>query len=165
MDEVKQWVFTICTGTLLCGMISILSPSKSFEKVIGLILGLFLLICFFTPIRMDAFSFRLEFSEAQNLQNRVAEETDGFFFRAAVEKSQQAIEDNVYKMLEPYGIQPEEIEIYIETMEEHSNRDKKLVVARVRLPSKIRSKHREVYRMLEYGLGIDVQLTYREENL
>ena len=165
MDEVKRWVFTICTGTLLCGMISILSPSKSFEKVIGLVLGLFLLICFFTPIRMDTFSFRLELSEAQNLQNRVAEEADGFFFRAAIENSKQAIEDNVYKMLEPYGIKPEEVEIYIETTEEHSNRGKKLVIVSVLLPSKMCSKHQEVHRMLEYGLGIDVQLTYREDDL
>lgn len=165
MEEVKQWVFTICAGTLLCGMISILSPSKSFEKVLGLILGLFLLLCFFTPLRMDAFRFRLDFGEAQELQNRVAEEAHGFFFRAAVEKVQPEIEEQVHQMLERFDVKPDETEIYIEEADRRGGGNQQQVVVQMRLPARIQAHHTELQQRLQRGLGMDVQIAYREEDL
>lgn len=131
----------------------------------GLILGLFLLICFFTPIRVDFLKFRIGLIEAQNMQNQIAVETDKFFFRTAIQKSQVMIEENIYHNLANYGIKPDEVEIYIETLEDKLNQRKRNIIVYITLPSRVRWNHREIHKILQYELGMEVQLTYQEENL
>lgn len=164
MDEVKKWVFTICCGTLLCGVFSIFTPSKAFEKTTGLILGLFLLICFLTPIQVDFSGFELRAEGAEDRRNSVAGETDQFFFRAAVEKSEDAIHEIIYKQLEQYDIKAGDIQIYIETEEGSPQGEEKKIVVSILLPRRMEEHHAVVRKALEYELGVDVRLEYREEN-
>ena len=52
MDLVDRWVFTICCGTLLCGVVSILAVGKGTQRLMQLVLGLFMLCCFLLPAGM-----------------------------------------------------------------------------------------------------------------
>lgn len=163
MDEIKKWVFTICCGTLLCGVFSILTPSKSFEKITGLILGLFLLICFLTPIRVDLSGFQPEAESAEERRDSVAGETDRFFFRAAVEKSEDVIREIIYKQMEQYDIKAGDVQIYIETEDGSLDGEEKKIVVSVLLPQRMEQHHTVARKALEYELGVDVRLEYREE--
>ena len=53
MDEVGRWVFTICCGAALCGVVSVLLPSKGMEKLMRMVLGLFMLCCFLLPAGLE----------------------------------------------------------------------------------------------------------------
>ena len=164
MDEMKNWAFTICSGMLLCGAFSLLCPGKSFERIMRLILGLFLLLCFLTPVHLDFSGLELEASEAEELMDRVASGTDGYFFRAALEKSREAIEQIVFDRMEEYGIKPEDIQIYIEAEEGSPDGEGKNLIINIQLPESMRKNHELVYKALEYELGTEVRLEYREED-
>ena len=163
MGEVQSWVFTICSGTLMCGVFSILVPGKAFEKVTRLILALFLLICFLTPVEIDLSDLSPDMDAAEEIRNRVAENADSYFFRAAAEKSEEAIIEIVLKQMAQYDIKEEDIQIYIETEEGSPEGEEKRIVVSVTLPAQMRQNHTVIHKALEYELGTDVQLEYREE--
>ena len=94
----------------------------------------------------------------------MAGETDQFFFRAAVEKSEDAIHEIIYKQLEQYDIKAGDIQIYIETEEGSPQGEEKKIVVSILLPRRMEEHHAVVRKALEYELGVDVRLEYREEN-
>ncbi|MEA5011680.1 MAG: hypothetical protein VB100_08185 [Angelakisella sp.] len=162
MDEIRRWVFTICCGALVCGIISILIPSKSYQKIMSLLLGLFLLLCFLTPVKIDLSSIQLNAEDAEEQRQKVAEDTDQHFFRTAADKSEEAIKEIIYKQLGQYDINLGDVQIYIETKGD-AGEEKELIVS-IRLPQRMEQYHSVVRKALEYELGVTVRLEYAMED-
>ena len=72
MDEVGRWVFTICCGAALCGVVSVLLPSKGMEKLMRMVLGLFMLCCFLLPAGLELDLAELEPPEAASAMEEAA---------------------------------------------------------------------------------------------
>jgi len=168
MDEVDRWVFTICCGALLCGVVSVLLPSRGMEKPMRMVLGLFMLFCFLLPVgrRFDLPSLELE--EAQSAADRAAEEVTGYFLRDSAAKGEDALRKAAAKELREYGINEEDIQIYIEADEEDKaeslgDEGTPGLTARVRLPQGLRDRDGELRERLEEELGVGVRLEYDGE--
>ena len=74
MDEVRQWVFTICCGTLLCGVVSVLLPGKGTERLMSMILGLFMLCCFLLPAGISLELPEIDLPAAESARSQAAGE-------------------------------------------------------------------------------------------
>lgn len=168
MDEVHRWVFTVCCGALLCGIVSVLLPNKGMEKLMRMVLGLFLLCCLLLPVGKPLPFPDLELEGAQAEAERAAGEVAGFFLRDSVEKGEAALRQAAAKELREYGIKEEDIQIYIEADggEQAGSLGKESpseITARVRLPQRLRELEEEFRERLKDALGVDVQLEYNGE--
>lgn len=163
MDQVTGWVLTICSGVLICGVVSVLVPSASMEKVMSLVLGLFLLCCFLLPTGIDFSDFNLSLDSPEEIRNQVADETTNFFLDSALKSSEEEISAIIYKQMKEYGIKEDEIEIYIKS-EEALDGEKEIVVE-IGLPERIKERHDVIHKTLEYELGVTVRLEYAKEDL
>lgn len=164
MSELSQWVLTICCGVLICGIASVLTPSKSMEKVMNLVLGLFLLSCLLLPTGLDLFQFHLDLDSPEEQRQRVAEETSDYFLRSALELGEEEAAAIIYGQAAKYGIKEDEIVIYMDT-EEASPTGEKKVVVEVHLPQRAKESHTVLHKALEYELGVTVRLEYSKEEL
>lgn len=168
MQEADRWVFTICCGTLLCGVVSVLIPGKSMEKPMRMVLGLFMLCCFLLPAGVTFDLPGLGLEEAQQEAEQAAREVTGYFFRDSLEKGEDAVRETVAKELREYGINEQDIQIYIEADGEEKTEDLgdeclPGLTARVRLPHGLGDGEEGLRKRLEEKLGITVRLEYGGE--
>lgn len=163
MSEITRWVFTICCGAMLCGIASILSPGKSSERLMGMVLGLFMLCCFLLPAGLD---LKLELtgqdlSDASSAMESAAGEITRYFLDDAARRAQEELRQRLEQELAGTGINEEDLQIYIEA--DDPGEDNGLAItATVILPARLRD--RLEVRRLEEALGIAVELRYREED-
>jgi len=162
MAEVNRWVFTICCGTLLCGVVSILVPGKGMERLMGLVLGLFMLCCFLLPAGLELDLDLAELPEASSAMESAAGEVTEYFLRDTADVSRERLRELAAKELLEYGINEKDIQIYIETDDPQQGGGLGLT-AEVALPPRLQDRHEELQTRLEQALGIAVELTYRRE--
>ena len=162
MDEVRQWVFTICCGTLLCGVVSVLLPGKGTERLMSMILGLFMLCCFLLPAGISLELPEIDLPAAESARSQAAGELTDYFLQDTLRRSEKELADAAAKELRQYGINGKDIQIYIETHESEDGRVLGLTV-NITLPAEAREYHRELVRILEYELGAQVRLEYGGE--
>ena len=162
MDEVRQWVFTICCGTLLCGVVSVLLPGKGTERLMSMILGLFMLCCFLLPAGISPELPEIDLPTAESARSQAARELTDYFLQDTLRRSEKELADAAAKELQEYGINEKDIQIYIETDESEDGSILGLTV-NITLPAEAREYHRELVRILEYELGAQVRLEYGGE--
>lgn len=168
MDELHRWVFTVCCGALLCGVVSVLVPGRGMEKLMRMVLGLFLLCCLLLPVGRGLRLPGLDLAEAQGEAERAAGETAEYFLRDSLEKGEGALRRAAAKELREYGIKEEDIQIYIETDREQGtdgpgDEGSPGFTARLRLPQRLRELEGEFRDRLEEVLGVAVRLEYDGE--
>lgn len=162
MAEVNRWVFTICCGTLLCGVVSILVPSKGMERLMGMVLGLFMLCCFLLPAGLELELPAPELPEASSAMESAAGEVTDYFLQDTAGRSQERLRELAAKELLEYGINEKDIQIYIETDDPKEGSGLGLAAELV-LPPSLQDRQEELQTRLEQALGITVRLTYRRE--
>ena len=114
MDLVDRWVFTICCGTLLCGVVSILAVGKGTQRLMQLVLGLFMLCCFLLPAGMELELPELAPSAPASAMEEAAGAVTGYFLRDTARRSEEELRRLAAKELREYGINEKDIQIYIE---------------------------------------------------
>lgn len=166
MSEITRWVFTICCGTMLCGIVSVLSPGKGSERLMGMVLGLFMLCCFFLPagleLDLDRELSGWELSDASSAMGSAADEVTRYFLEDTVDRAREELEGTAEQELMEYGINGEEFQIYIEADDLVETGLE--LTAVVTLPLKFRDREEELQRRLKERLGIAVRLQYRGED-
>ena len=168
MDLVDRWVFTICCGTLLCGVVSILAVGKGTQRLMQLVLGLFMLCCFLLPAGMELELPELAPSAPASAMEEAAGAVTGYFLRDTARRSEEELRRLAAKELREYGINEKDIQIYIEADEEEGaggsgEGASPGFTARVRLPKEMENRDGELRERLEKRLGIAVRLDYSEE--
>lgn len=161
MDSIRGWIYTVCTGAVICGIVSALLPSEKYRRVMGSVLGLFMLCCFLIPSGLSFSGLAIDTDTAEWQRQQTANEISDYFFGRTAALSCEEIKDTVDGLLAGYGINSGDIEIYIDTDEESDGRE---ITVRVTLPQRVRDRHDELHKVLEYELGVPVQLEYREES-
>jgi nucleotide-binding universal stress UspA family protein len=162
MDDVRQWVFTICSGTLLCGVVSVLLPGQNSQRLMSMVLGLFMLCCFLLPAGIDLELPSPDLEGAEEARNQAADEMTDYFLQDTLRRSQEELTAAAAKELQEYGINEKDIQIYIET-DESKDEGTPEVILNITLPEEAREKHDEIRRILEYELGAEVRLEYGGE--
>lgn len=169
MSEITRWVFTICCGTMLCGIVSILSPGKGSERLMGMVLGLFMLCCFLLPagLDLDLELSGIDLPAASSEMEAANREITQYFLQDTVRLAQEELRRAAEKELVEYGINEEDLKIYIEADDlgegEGSGAGLGLRLV-ITLPSGIDGQPEELQRRLEEKLGIAVRIQYRSED-
>lgn len=105
MQEVTSWVFTICAGTLVCGVVSALVPGKSFEKAIQLLLGIFMLFCFLTPVAADWQLPTVDLEQAEQRRLEIAGQAEQQLGSQLQSDLVAQAEQQLATLLPQYGLQ------------------------------------------------------------
>ena len=160
MDLVDRWVFTICCGTLLCGVISILAVGKGTQRLMQLVLGLFILCCFLLPAGMELELPELAPSAPASAMEEAAGAVTGYFLRDTARRSEEELRRLAAKELREYGINEKDIQIYIEADGPREGSGLAFTVELV-LPRQLQERQQQLLPRLEQALGIAVRLGYR----
>ncbi len=148
MSEVSQWVFTICSGAFICGIVSILLPSSSCKNSIRLLLGVFMLTCFVMPVTLGFDLPSIDVSQAEETRLEIAESIGETTEDIAVESYTTELQDTVYSLTQQYGIEAETV--YIELVEAESG-----YICSVAIPIADGIDSTELQREIEIALGIE----------
>ena len=160
MDLVDRWVFTICCGTLLCGVVSILAVGKGTQRLMQLVLGLFMLCCFLLPAGMELELPELAPSAPASAMEEAAGAVTGYFLRDTARRSEEELRRMAAKELREYGINEKDIQIYIEADGPREGSGLAFTVELV-LPRQLQERQQQLLPRLEQALGIAVRLGYR----
>ena len=160
MDLVDRWVFTICCGTLLCGVVSILAVGKGTQRLMQLVLGLFMLCCFLLPAGMELELPELAPSATASAMEEAAGAVTGYFLRDTARRSEEELRRLAAKELQEYGINEKDIQIYIEADGPREGSGLAFTVELV-LPRQLQERQQQLLPRLEQALGIAVRLGYR----
>ncbi len=160
MDLVDRWVFTICCGTLLCGVVSILAVGKGTQRLMTLLLGLFVLCCFLLPAGMELELPELAPSAPASAMEEAAGAVTGYFLRDTARRSEEELRRLAAKELQEYGINEKDIQIYIEADGPREGSGLAFTVELV-LPRQLQERQQQLLPRLEQALGIAVRLGYR----
>ena len=160
MDLVDRWVFTICCGTLLCGVVSILAVGKGTQRLMQLVLGLFMLCCFLLPAGMELELPELALSAPASAMEEAAGAVTGYFLRDTPRRSEEELRRLAAKELREYGINEKDIQIYIEADGPREGSGLAFTVELV-LPRQLQERQQQLLPRLEQALGIAVRLGYR----
>ena len=162
MEELRQWVYTVCCGTLLCGAVSALLPGEGNRKLMDLVLGLFMLCCFLLPAGLSLELPEPDLAAAEEARSRAAGELEEYFLTDTLRRSEEELERRAGEVLAGYGINAGSLSIYMETDESEDDGAWEPVVE-LTLPEEARELHGELTRVLEYELGATVRLGYAGE--
>ena len=160
MDLVDRWVFTICCGTLLCGVVSILAVGKGTQRLMQLVLGLFMLCCFLLPAGMELELPELAPSAPASAMEEAAGAVTGYFLRDTARRSEEELRRLAAKELREYGINEKDIQISIEADGPREGSGLAFTVELV-LPRQLQERQQQLLPRLEQALGIAVRLGYR----
>lgn len=160
MDLVDRWVFTICCGTLLCGVVSILAVGKGTQRLMQLVLGLFMLCCFLLPAGMELELPELAPSAPASAMEEAAGAVTDYFLRDTARRSEEELRRLAAKELQEYGINEKDIQIYIEADGPREGSGLAFTVELV-LPRQLQERQQQLLPRLEQALGIAVRLGYR----
>ena len=160
MDLVDRWVFTICCGTLLCGVVSILAVGKGTQRLMQLVLGLFMLCCFLLPAGMELELPELAPSAPASAMEEAAGAVTGYFLRDTARRSEEELRRLAAKELREYGINEKDIQIYIEADGPREGSGLAFTVELV-LPRQLQERQQQLLPRLEQALGLAVRLGYR----
>ena len=160
MDLVDRWVFTICCGTLLCGVVSILAVGKGTQRLMQLVLGLFMLCCFLLPAGMELELPELAPSAPASAMEEAAQRATHHFLQDTLSRSQEELRRLAGKELEESGINEKDIQIYIEADGPREGSGLAFTVELV-LPRQLQERQQQLLPRLEQALGIAVRLGYR----
>ncbi len=160
MDLVDRWVFTICCGTLLCGVVSILAVGKGTQRLMQLVLGLFMLCCFLLPAGMELELPELAPSAPASAMEEAAGAVTGYFLRDTARRSEEELRRLAAKELQEYGINEKDIQIDIEADGPREGSGLAFTVELV-LPRQLQERQQQLLPRLEQALGIAVRLGYR----
>ena len=156
MTEVNRWVFTICCGAVLCGAVSVLLPSRGTERLMRMVLGLFMLCCLL-PAGMRLELPALDPPEAAASMEQAAGEVTEFFLQDTLERSREELRQRAVEELRESGINGQDIQIYIEAKEPKDDGRPELT-AELILPRELADRGEELRQLLEKELGIAVRL-------
>lgn len=163
MAEVDRWVFTICCGAVLCGAVSVLLPGRGMERLMRMVLGLFMLCCLLLPIGTRFSLPELTPEAAVSVVDDTAGEVTDFFLQDTLERSREQLRRQAAEELREYGINEEDIQIYIEAKGTDDPKDTAGITAELTLPGALREHREELQPLLEKRLDIAVRLRFDGE--
>lgn len=152
MEDVSHWVFTICAGSLVCGVISALVPSKSFEKTIQLLLGLFMLFCFLTPISLDWQMPSVDISQAEERRLKVADSTGSLSQEILLDELARRAETECGTLMKKYGLTDSDYRLAL------SHDSLGVVTATLTVPERLQPHSTDIASQLGATLGITVDI-------
>ena len=137
-----------------------LMQSPDTQRLMQLVLGLFMLCCFLLPAGMELELPELAPSAPASAMEEAAGAVTGYFLRDTARRSEEELRRLAAKELREYGINEKDIQIYIEADGPREGSGLAFTVELV-LPRQLQERQQQLLPRLEQALGIAVRLGYR----
>ena len=162
MDEFLRWGMTLCCAALAVGILHIISPGSSMEKIFRITLSVFFLCCVVSPLTQMIKNFEVKQDNRwiESKENEIAQEMEQIaeeIFEGSVTEQLQML---AQKKLEQMGINDARLSVYIiETDRQLIAED---IVVEAVLPQKYKERHNEIFGRLIYELGTTLRIGYAD---
>ena len=158
MEAIKQWCFSLCTAMVACGIMQMLMPNSSLEKVFRLTVSVFFLCVMLSPVLLQSPQLRIEVEEysIQNIRMR-AERLSTLMESQTDTAARQNIRKIIEEKLSEMGINCHSITIDIITKGQNIGQS---FFADISLYGEDQNRNEEILRELRDLLGIDIRLKY-----
>ena len=150
MNTIKQWTVVVTLCAIACTILETLAPSKNFEKIIRLVLGVFMLCAIFFPLKstIKNITFNSDkttsfFESKEKFKNQVTEQTQI--------KAKENVEKMIIKTLKEKNIDVKKINIFMDMKEDNCISISK---AEIYLNENDKKKKEEVLKLIEKAFGI-----------
>ena len=117
MEQLKQWAVMICAVAVLCAMLHMLAPNSKMEKPFKLVLGLFFLCCFFSPLLIDITSFAIAPESVESSINKQSNTFSETVQKQVEEAFKKKISGQIEAILKDFPVKTEKINVLINTTE------------------------------------------------
>ena len=110
MDAVKNWAFSVCCASVFCGILNLILPEGSTQKIFRAVIYVFFLSVVVSTFSGFDFSDFLFISKTEN-EEILLEEND--FNDISEDYIEDEIKNATYEILESEGIVPEDISLEV----------------------------------------------------
>lgn len=160
MEALKQWAFSICCAMVACGIMQILMPKSSLERMFKLVVSVFFLCCLLSPFLLRSAALGLELREyPQNDIEERASRLESVVERQWNGAAAGGLEKIVRGKLAEMGINDDTTTINIITNGQITNEPP---IVEITLDSAYRERHNVLRGALMDELGLEVRLGYVE---
>lgn len=117
MSAIKSWAMIICLVSVICTIIELLFPNGRMSKVFNIILGIFMLCSILIPLKNTFAQINFSSKKTENFIN------DKDKLKSIVDdqvqmSTRQKLMQNIRKILENKNVNPEKINIIMDTNKE-----------------------------------------------
>ena len=161
MEQAARWVYAVCVGAMICGIVSVLSPAKALAGPLRMLLGLFLLLCFLLPLSVSWELPEIDWQEMELQRQQAAKRAGEPFRQRLEEEGERQLERQISELMSQMGAQEGEYAIYLELETEPYGETS--VRIRLTLPEKLMQRHLEIQERLEKELDFPIVIQYKGE--
>ena len=159
MNEIQQWGATVCCAAIAAGILNMVSPGASMERIFRIVIGLFFVCSILSPLKNFDSIITHQWPANENKQQLMTENygnaADEIFNKTAT----QMLQGLTQKKLEDMGIKDGVVSVYInETTNEKLIAED--IIIEVELKKEQAHRHDEIVKYLKYELGTTIRIGY-----
>lgn len=161
LDGLREWAFGLCGAAVACGLMRILAPKSSMERVFSAVVSVFFLGCILSPIALSVFSSGMELTDGDQLRAEVssrAQELESALNEQFTASTSESIRMAAQQTLEDMGV--DYLNIYVHIDEENSI---SISECEVTLDAGYQQRHEQIRDALMARLGVPVRIGYEKE--
>ncbi len=153
MNAVREWAIVVSFAFVISAVLEMITPSAKLEKIINLVLNIFILCMVIFPLKStaDDIKFNLSLSKYQSenteLKEKVKEQTENL--------AKSKIEDKIRNIAKNKNIYIKKINIFMDTNEDNCISINKI---NVYLDKQYAEKGSELERLFSVELGIPIEV-------
>lgn len=153
MGAIRSWALIICFASIACTMLEIITPNGKMEKMMKLVLGVFMICAIITPLVTTFRNIDINF-KTNNYEDDLEEYKNKFDTKMneiAIDK----IKDLTLNELNLINIKPRKIDVFMDMKDKDCISIKEITVT---LDKKNLNKQEEVKKVIEEKLGIKTNI-------
>lgn len=161
MDGLQQWAFSICASVLIAGVFSILAPKGSMEKLLRLVVSVFLIMALFSPfiksgkLTLPSFSEQDaagQYEDAKDLEQAINEQM--------AKQMEASIKGQITACLKKNGADGAKVRV---SMDIDSDGRIKMNEIMILISDSDRAKRQEIRQAVKNELGLNVTVLLESE--
>lgn len=159
MNAVKSWTMTICLISIICTIAEILLPSGKMEKILKVVLGVFMLSSLLVSFKNTFANINFNAKKPENFIKEEGKLKDTMDTQTKI-AAQKNLKLAVEKFLKKINVKPQKIDVFMDTDEKNCISIKKIQVYLLRSDA---SKKDVVKNELEKKLELKIEVVVGSE--
>lgn len=164
MNEIRQWAFGICAAAVACGLVQLILPKSSMQRIFQVTASVFFLGCLFSPLALSSLDLPQIELEQEQITRQIEEKTARLQQAADEQNGQIATESlrtAANEVLDALGVEGER-KIYINVHDDEQD-GISISECEVELERQYMLRHDEIRTALLNRLGMNVLIGYNTE--
>lgn len=161
MDAVRDWALSVCAASVCGGIVYLLSPSGSLEKVLKIAVSVFFLTCLLSPVITDWRDININGESFSISQDKNAQEYQNIYQHQVLEECRKSIRKLTYDILAENSLAAQKIEAII-----NIGGDNSIIIKQIELymDEAYENQKEKIEKIIEDELGVFPIVIFVEEN-